>query len=404
MTSALPIPPGERRRSGNPLRAFFARLWYQAWSLVLNDLSSQEIDWLLWPNRHSDMLASRRVVLIVSRVRLLASLLAIMTPLWFVLDWLALPPEVLPGLTAVRAAATLGYVLVIIALGSARTLWDAFRALFFLMAIPTCFLMFSYFHLAAFEMVDHESSLLLGYDYMPFMLVAALSLFPLTALESFVFLAPMFLCQWLAVAFDVPVLDWPTVPASLWLLIMVSGVTMLAGIAQLAFLIAMMRESVRDRMTGCFTRHSAEELLEIQFGVAARSGQPLALAFIDLDHFKQVNDSFGHDAGDRVLQSAAAALRGKLRRGDTLARWGGEEFLLVMPSTNIDQGCIALNRIRAGGFGRRPDGVLITASMGLAERMQDQATGWRQLVETADSRMYQAKQQGRDRVVGCDEA
>jgi diguanylate cyclase (GGDEF)-like protein len=89
--------------------------------------------------------------------------------------------------------------------------------------------------------------------------------------------------------------------------------------------------------------------------------------------------------------------------GDMLTRWGGEEFLLIMPNTTAPMACKALTRVRAQGFGTRPDGTPMTASIGVAERMRDGAEDWRQLVEFADKRMYTAKQGGRDRVVGCDE-
>jgi diguanylate cyclase (GGDEF)-like protein len=82
-----------------------------------------------------------------------------------------------------------------------------------------------------------------------------------------------------------------------------------------------------------------------------------------------------------------------------LARWDGEEFILIMPNTQAEQAVAALERVRQGGFGTRPDGQRITASFGIAERIQDGAAGWRELVRIADRRVYSARRGGRDRIV-----
>jgi len=83
-------------------------------------------------------------------------------------------------------------------------------------------------------------------------------------------------------------------------------------------------------------------------------------------------------------------------------RWGGEEFLLLMPHVDLDQARLALDRLRQFGLGTRPDGSALTISVGLAERMRDDVRDWRALVDIADSRMYRAKRAGRDRVVSAD--
>jgi len=93
-----------------------------------------------------------------------------------------------------------------------------------------------------------------------------------------------------------------------------------------------------------------------------------------------------------------------LRRGDMLVRWGGEEFLLIMPNTDLIQAEAALFRMRNIGFGMRPDNTPLTASIGIAERSADQLTDWKGLVGLADQRMYLAKQGGRNRVMGRTQA
>jgi GGDEF domain-containing protein len=83
-----------------------------------------------------------------------------------------------------------------------------------------------------------------------------------------------------------------------WLLALITGVSTLAGMSQLAFMIALVRQAIRDPLTGVFSRRSGEETLDLQFTIAQRSNAALSIAFIDLDHFKSINDSFGHEAGD----------------------------------------------------------------------------------------------------------
>jgi diguanylate cyclase (GGDEF)-like protein len=167
-------------------------------------------------------------------------------------------------------------------------------------------------------------------------------------------------------------------------------------------MIVLVREAIRDSMTGCYSRNSGEELLELQFILSTRNATPLSLVFMDLDHFKQINDRFGHDAGDNVLIKTSAAIRSELRTGDILIRWGGEEFVLILPNNTEQQACLALDRLRKSGLGLRPDGTPVTASMGVAERIADHVQTWQDLVEKADTRMYQAKQMGRNRVIACE--
>ena len=152
-------------------------------------------------------------------------------------------------------------------------------------------------------------------------------------------------------------------------------------------------------LTGAFTRPSGAETLDLQYHIAAMHEAPITVAFVDLDDFKSVNDSFGHDEGDRVLQAMAESLRSCLRRGDALIRWGGEEFLLVLGNTDPLGARLVVQRLREKGFGVRPDGAALTASIGVAERIKDGTLDWPQLVELADKRMYDAKNSGKDRAI-----
>jgi diguanylate cyclase (GGDEF)-like protein len=382
-------------------KGLIGRLWEQADSSHLITLSRQEVGWLLRPQKHLSLLSRRRTAMIVSRARLLSGLFAVLTPLWIILDVLVFPREVWIGLVAARLLSSLAFFINLILPRKMESPHDAYWALGLLLAIPTCFFIFSYQHMEQFHLIGLQAAFAVGYAFLPFVMVAGLSVFPLTLTENLVFAVPMLLSQIIAAVLHLPVLNWPTVVASFWLLILIMGVSIIAGISQLAFMIVLVRESIRDGLTGCYSRHSGEELLELQFNIATRNKAPLSLAFIDLDHFKQVNDTFGHDAGDQVLRNAVDRIRNQVRNCDVLVRWGGEEFILIMPDTDVESACFALQRLRAKGFGSRPDGVDITASIGISERIMSGKDNWQSLVAKADENMYQAKQSGRDRLVGC---
>jgi two-component system cell cycle response regulator len=158
-----------------------------------------------------------------------------------------------------------------------------------------------------------------------------------------------------------------------------------------------------DDLTHLFNSRYLRHVLERE---TSEQGGPFALLFIDLDHFKQVNDTHGHLAGDTVLREGAAVLRRGLRACDVLGRYGGEEFLAVLPQVDIDAGRVAAERLRRELEGYPvilPTGerVRITASFGVASR--DELGGTAEvtsdhLVGLADRRLYQAKAAGRNRV------
>ena len=379
----------------------FVLLFRRACLSLLVDLSTQELGWLLRSRAHISLMVVRRATVIVTRVRLVAGFFAVLTPLWIVVDVAVFPPEIWHGLALARIAATLAFLPLLFGTWRCESNADAHRAMTLLLAVPTLFFVFSYLYVGRFELTDLQTAFSAGYTFLPFVMLAGLAIFPLTLAESLSFAAPMLCATLVTAALRWQFLDWPTFLGTFWLLLLITAVSAIAGLSQLAFMIVLVRDAIHDGMTGCFSRQSGEELLDLQFVLSCRIKSPLSLAFIDLDHFKQVNDRFGHDAGDRVLVAAAESIRRQLRAGDMLMRWGGEEFLLVMPNINSRQALQALNRVVKNGFGSRPDGTPITASVGIAERQADGVTGWKSLVELADARMYQAKEGGRNRIVAA---
>ncbi len=152
-----------------------------------------------------------------------------------------------------------------------------------------------------------------------------------------------------------------------------------------------------DELTGLNNRRRGTEALQEEIDRAARTQHPFSLVLLDIDRFKKVNDRFGHDVGDRVLREFADLLRARLRRTDIAARWGGEEFALVLPATGrAEAGRVAESLLGSMDEIRTPDGGGISASFGVVEwRPNDSAS---EMLKRADRQMYRAKQGGRARV------
>ena len=378
-------------------------LFQMAAGRLLGALPREELRSLLIPAGHSPLLARRRAEMIISRVRMVAALFALLTPLWIVVDVLVFTWPVSVMLAAGRLVASLAFGLLALSYGKSDKMADAYRALAMMFGIPTLFFIYSHPLLSHFHMVGPAAAIAAGYAFLPFVMVAGLSVFPLTAAEGLLFAFPVLLAEVLVALMQLDMLSWSSHLGAFWLLLLIAAVAALAGMSQLSFMISLVGQASHDQLTGGFARSSGEELMDIQFHIAARSGAPLSVVFADLDDFKGVNDGYGHDAGDRVLKAAAEALRSNLRAGDILLRWGGEEFVAILPGTDCGTSAGVVARLRERGLGVRPDGGQLTASFGIAERLADGAKDWWHLVVMADQRMYQAKLAGKDRCVGCAE-
>ncbi len=162
-----------------------------------------------------------------------------------------------------------------------------------------------------------------------------------------------------------------------------------------------------DALTGTLQRSALEAEMDSALAVARRYNQPVSVAFVDVDHFKMFNDLGGHSAGDLILKQLAATLMQVMRESDRIGRWGGEEFLVLMPGTDEDGARRLLERLQAAvrvcgievPLGCEPVSVSVGfASWDTAER------GWDQMVARADAAMYEAKRRGRDRTVGAGES
>jgi diguanylate cyclase len=158
-----------------------------------------------------------------------------------------------------------------------------------------------------------------------------------------------------------------------------------------------------DELTGALNRRYIMQALSDEMARAQRGSEPCSIAIIDLDHFKRVNDRFGHPVGDEVLQSFSIAVGANIRSIDRLGRYGGEEFLLVLPHVSKEQATAAVNRLRKivadVNWTAISDGLTVTMSAGVSQIQADEAPG--EILARADAALYRAKDAGRDCVMSA---
>ena len=153
-----------------------------------------------------------------------------------------------------------------------------------------------------------------------------------------------------------------------------------------------------DKLTGIYNRHKFDEIFKAEIGRALRYKTPLALIMFDIDHFKDVNDNYGHNVGDKVLQAITDIVKSNIRDTDIFARWGGEEFVILSPQTQRESAVALAQKLRKAIesflFVQK---LTLTCSFGMAFYKENESRD--NFIKTADDALYQAKKQGRNRVV-----
>jgi diguanylate cyclase (GGDEF)-like protein/PAS domain S-box-containing protein len=175
------------------------------------------------------------------------------------------------------------------------------------------------------------------------------------------------------------------------------------SIANIRLREALRSQSIKDPLTGLYNRRYLEEMLEREIRRAVRADQSLGILILDLDHFKKFNDTYGHDAGDTVLKTAGSFLTNNVRAEDIVCRFGGEEFVVILPTANVEAARARGERIRSK---LRELAVLhqgqslgrVTVSVGVSA-LPTHGTSGKELLAAADAALYSAKREGRDRVV-----
>lgn len=350
---------------------------------------------------HPQVFQAQRAALINQRVHSFALVFAVLIPLWSIIDFAFLPAEVAADLLVLR----LGSAVVFAVLAKIshqndqdQNLTRAHVNLWVLMYVPSVFFILSQPVLSGIQLDGWSGAIVNLYGLLPYVIVAALSIFPLTLREFGLLVIPLALLNTWAI--------WPKDDVlsshltELWLMWLIIGTSFFSSFQQMRTMNAQVRRASFDPLTGVMTRRAGIDTIDLMFKATGLQESPMCLLFVDIDHFKSVNDSFGHEAGDQTLIQLSQKLKEGVRKGDGVFRWGGEEFVIVLPHTSCETAQVVVQRIYDAGFGLRPDGRPLTVSMGLSEVMSDQCLGWKCLVEKADARLYEAKETGRARCIG----
>jgi diguanylate cyclase (GGDEF)-like protein len=163
------------------------------------------------------------------------------------------------------------------------------------------------------------------------------------------------------------------------------------------------RAAVTDGLTGVYNRRFFDEMLEKQILLARRNKKPLSLIIMDIDHFKNFNDTYGHITGDRVLKQLTTSVKGSIRESDILARYGGEEFVVIMPDASLSNALKKADAVRHNIESMALDNIVsgqtlsMTISIGVAS-FPEHGVDPNALIASADSALYKAKESGRNRV------
>lgn len=157
-----------------------------------------------------------------------------------------------------------------------------------------------------------------------------------------------------------------------------------------------------DMLTGLYNRMRFTEFVEMEVARIKRTGENSSLIFMDLDHFKNVNDNYGHPSGDTVLKWIAGVIKGQLRSTDILARFGGEEFAILLPDTSVEGTCKVAEKIRSAiescSFPGKLENLKLTASFGVAPLSTDEVDSFQTAYKKGDAALYRAKHGGRNRI------
>ncbi|RDE22837.1 sensor domain-containing diguanylate cyclase [Motiliproteus coralliicola] len=363
-------------------------------------IDRERLQSLLSQRGHAFGFSDSRALYINSRVRMLALLFAILTPLWIPIDYLLLDSAQFQLMAVVRLFFSLMLLMLSGVPDQDVSLRQAHNRLFALMVMPAVFHLASLMILASVPPSDY----LICYSFLPFLIIVMHSVFPLTLFEgvrlallsiTLLSLGPMLQGSlWSFGGF-----------ANMWLMCLLMGVALWTQISQLQMKIQLFEEATTDPLTGLLNRRTLMNQLVHIRRLLLRNGRPVALLMMDLDHFKQINDRFGHQVGDKVLKVFSNILQTQVRSSDYVARFGGEEFLVVLPEARTGDAVLLAERILNACRGTSielPDQTKIGFSLSIGVGRLDINNTVEASLSSVDAALYRAKQEGRDRYVAVD--
>lgn len=353
----------------------------------------------IFSNRsHSRDFNTSRAEYISIRIRFLAIAFAILAPLWIPIDYFVMDNPVFTYVVILRLGFSAAFLLLsrwgtrCSRLNAARV-----RILAFII-IPGVF-----FFATSLLLNDGNSDhgILLGYSFLPFLIMALLTIVPLTFLEGLAYTG-LTIAFFLATKITQGKLITIASMGDLWLLLLLAVIALWVQMTQLHMLMRLYREATRDALTGLVNRRVLSDKLEQEINQSRDHSAPLSVLLFDLDLFKRINDTFGHHAGDTVLQAFAEILRSHCGDDHLVGRYGGEEFLAILPAEDVPQAHSLAEKIRLACHrytvytAEDYQPINFTTSIGVAQRKEGE--GAEDILKRVDQGLYKAKSAGRDLV------
>ncbi|MFO7593465.1 MAG: GGDEF domain-containing protein [Pseudomonadota bacterium] len=351
---------------------------------------------------HSDDFNTSRAEYVSIRLRLLAIAFAVLAPLWIPIDYFVMNDPVFTYIVLLRLAFSAAFLALSRWGTNCNRLSAARLRLFFFIMIPGLFFFLTHMILTG---TTEEHGILLGYSFLPFLIMALLTIVPLTFLEG-LGCSGLIILIFITTKLSQGTLN--TIPAmgDLWLLLLLTIIALWVQMTQLHMLMRLYREATRDALTGLVNRRVLTTKLEEETALSDTSNEPLSVLLFDLDLFKRVNDTYGHHAGDTVLQAFAQVLQRHCGDSHLVGRYGGEEFLAILPGADVEAAHQCAERIRLACHDytvhteEDHSKITFTTSIGVALRKADETA--HDLLSRVDQGLYKAKSSGRDLVAIAD--
>ncbi len=378
--------PAEIILAKHPLLEFFAP--------IINGFRLQDI---LNSRQHSADFIETRAEHISVRLRFMAVFYAIAVPLWTPIDYLMLSPEHFSAMILPKALLT-AFLLPLGLLTLRKLTSNRVPVIFVLILGVACM-----FYLSSMLILKQGIAAppLAGYSFMPFMLVSMLGVFPLT-LTSGVALISIIMGVYLGLEASEGQLMTAETANMLWVFFILGGISLWAQSSQLLMLLKLYRESTRDPLTGMINRRVLMKRLTSEIALVSKGRPSFCILMFDLDRFKRINDNYGHLVGDEVLKTTARILHKELREQDIVARFGGEEFVAVLPNSSSWVAIVVAERIRETCYRTQvtaPNGDRIQLSTSVGVTQYEAGEAIEVTLDRADESLYKAKELGRNRVV-----
>ena len=360
-------------------------------------INNLRIEDLISTQHHSADFKDTRADYIVLRLRLLVFFYAVAIPLWIPFDYLLLRHEHFIGMLLPRFLMTVLLLLI----GRLTLRSSTCNQAHFLLALT--FASSGAFYFTTMQILNQRVSEipLAGYSLMPLLVVSMLGVFPLT-LDWGIALITMIMCFFLGLEYSQNQLMTADTFNMLWMFLMLGGISLWVQSSHLLMLLRLYRESTSDPLTGLINRRVLMKRLTSEIAHLSERDTSFCIMMFDLDRFKRINDNYGHLVGDKVLKTTANILQSGIREHDIVARFGGEEFVAVLPNCRKEEAVEIAERIRAAYYcthltAPNGDDIQLSTSVGVTEYEPGEAIEL--TLNRVDEMLYKAKEMGRNRVI-----